>query len=173
MDGLDFFAEAAPRLSGPEHESRIDAAIARGRVDTEMGCVGDFKDPDGEYRALIVPASDGGLRILNAAKTDDGREHGEGARLVGRLPFETWFCDAVAGEIARLRRSPGEKFIPSDRLAMGEEGPDLDSLERLRPSAALPGLLGGEAHRPIASSDCAPGADALPVFLPVISLVRR
>ena len=63
--GLDFFAEVAPCLSGPEYKGRIDSAIARGRVDIEMGCVGDFKDPDGEYRARIVSASDGGLWILH------------------------------------------------------------------------------------------------------------
>ena len=63
--GLDFFAEVAPCLAGPEYKGRIDTAIARGRVDIEMGCVGDFKDPDGEYRARIVSASDGGLWILH------------------------------------------------------------------------------------------------------------
>lgn len=60
-------------------------------------------------------------------------------------PFETWFRDAVAGEIARLRRSAGERLAPSDALAMDEEGLGLDSLERLRLSAALAGLLGGGA----------------------------
>lgn len=68
--GLDFFAEVAPCLSGPDYKGRIDAAIAAGAIDIEMGCVGDFKDPDGEYRARILSARDGGLWIFH--QRDDG-----------------------------------------------------------------------------------------------------
>lgn len=63
--GLDFFADVAPCLSGPDYKGRIDTAIAAGFVDIEMGCVGDFKDPDGEYRARILSAADGGLWIFH------------------------------------------------------------------------------------------------------------
>lgn len=63
--GLSFFTEVAPCLSGPEYKGRIDAAITSGRVDIEMGCAGDFKDPDGEYRVRILSASDGGLWIFH------------------------------------------------------------------------------------------------------------
>lgn len=63
--GRDFFTDVAPCLSGPDYKGRIDTAIAAGSVDIEMGCVGDFKDPDGEYRARILSASDGGLWIFH------------------------------------------------------------------------------------------------------------
>lgn len=63
--GLDFFADVAPCLSGPDYKGRIDAAIAAGAVDIEMGCVGDLEDPDGEYRARILSAADGGLWIFH------------------------------------------------------------------------------------------------------------
>lgn len=56
--------------------------------------------------------------------------------------FDDWFADAVFAEIARLRRRVGATGRPADTLAVGEDGLGLDSLERLRLSAALAGLLG-------------------------------
>jgi photoactive yellow protein len=63
--GLDFFADVAPFLAGPDQKGRIDAAIAAGAVDIEMGAIGDCADPDADYRARILSASDGGLWIFH------------------------------------------------------------------------------------------------------------
>jgi len=61
--GRNFFLEIAPCMNRPEMKGRIDSALSRGKVDVEIGWVGDFDDPDGEIRIRTVSASDGGLWI--------------------------------------------------------------------------------------------------------------
>ena len=50
-------------MNRPEMKGRIDSALSHGKVDVEIGWVGDFDDPDGEIRIRTVSASDGGLWI--------------------------------------------------------------------------------------------------------------
>ncbi|NLH80084.1 MAG: AMP-binding protein [Phyllobacteriaceae bacterium] len=57
--------------------------------------------------------------------------------------FDDWFADAVFAEIARLRRRAGGKRHVFGDPTMDEDGLGLDSLDRLRLSAALAGLVGG------------------------------
>ena len=62
--GLDFFADVAPCMSGPDMRGRIEAATRRGAVDIECGWIGDFDDPNGEMQIRVLSATDGGLWLF-------------------------------------------------------------------------------------------------------------
>lgn len=62
--------------------------------------------------------------------------------------FDVWFLDAIAGELDRLGRRRTELVGLTDDLPMNEDGFGLDSLERLRLSAALSGRLEGDGSTP-------------------------
>lgn len=57
--------------------------------------------------------------------------------------FADWFGDVVSAEVGRLRRQDHGPIAVADDTPIDEDGLGLDSLERLRLSAALAGLLGG------------------------------
>jgi photoactive yellow protein len=61
--GLDFFLNVAPCMGTTEFKGRVDLAKRDGKVDIEMGWVGDFDDPNREMIVRIQSASDGGLWI--------------------------------------------------------------------------------------------------------------
>ena len=62
--GKDFFLQVAPCMNKPEFKGRLDEAWSKGKVDIEIGWVGDFNDADREIRIRAVSASDGGVWIL-------------------------------------------------------------------------------------------------------------
>lgn len=70
--GRDFFLEIAPCMNTPALKGRIDAARQAGKVDVEIGWVGDFDDPDAEMRIRAQSAADGGLWIF--LQRDDASE---------------------------------------------------------------------------------------------------
>ncbi|MGO3928634.1 hypothetical protein NP284_10030 [Rhodopseudomonas pseudopalustris] len=63
--GLDFFLQVAPCMGQPEFRGRIEQARQLGRVDIELGWVGDFSDINRSLQVRIQSASDGGLWIFN------------------------------------------------------------------------------------------------------------
>ncbi|ABE40562.1 hypothetical protein RPD_3338 [Rhodopseudomonas palustris BisB5] len=63
--GLDFFLQVAPCMGQPEFRGRIEQARQLGRVDIELGWVGDFSDINRSLQVRIQSASDGSLWIFN------------------------------------------------------------------------------------------------------------
>ena len=69
--GKDFFLEVAPCMNKPEFKGRLVEAWRKGKVDIEIGWVGDFSDADRELRIRVASASDGGVWILLNRDEDD------------------------------------------------------------------------------------------------------
>lgn len=59
--GLNLFTDVAPCMDTDIMRGRIQQAVARGRVDFELGWVGDFDDPEAEILIRVQSASDGGV----------------------------------------------------------------------------------------------------------------
>lgn len=57
--GLDFFEEATPDMRG-----RGEQATGRGSVESEIGGIGEFNDPEDEIRIRVMSAFEGGLWLF-------------------------------------------------------------------------------------------------------------
>ena len=69
--GLSFFEQVAPCMNTPTMKGLIEQAWRDGTLDLEVGWVGDFADPDREYRIRAVSADDGGIWLLLDRGSDD------------------------------------------------------------------------------------------------------
>ena len=68
--GRNYFADIAPCFANADYLGRIEAARVHGDIDIEMGVIGDFADDDGEIRARVMSAPDGGLWIFHEREID-------------------------------------------------------------------------------------------------------
>lgn len=57
----DYFFNFARKLASENFRGRIEQAMADGRVDLDIGWVGDFDDPRRNLRIRVQSASDGGV----------------------------------------------------------------------------------------------------------------
>lgn len=62
--GLKFFERVAPCMNTPTMKGLIEAAWRAGTLDLEIGWVGDFADPDREYRIRAVSGDAGSVWLL-------------------------------------------------------------------------------------------------------------
>jgi len=59
--GLSFFSEIAPCMDTPTMKGMIEQSWQSGDLDMEIGWVGDFADPDREFRIRAIAAGGGDL----------------------------------------------------------------------------------------------------------------
>lgn len=62
--GREFFTEIAPCMNNAGFRTRMDRAMAAGRLDIAFGHVGDFNDADKELHVRVQSATGGGCWIF-------------------------------------------------------------------------------------------------------------